>query len=76
MIADAGSLAGTGGTSTSPAPRWPRADRMLPDLVRRLPVRPVRPVVPVLPDGPEPVLVLEPVAGAGAASGARPQVSQ
>ena len=69
--ADAGSLAGTGGMSTSPAPRCPRDDRMLPERVRRLPVRPV---VPVRPKLPEPAA--EPVPGAAAGAGAIPQVSQ
>ena len=64
ITAEAGSLAGTGGMSTSPAPRWPRDDLVLPARVRRLPEPlPVRPLsVPVLPepdepeaeDGPEP----------------------
>ncbi len=71
--ADAGSLAGTGGISTRPAPRWPRDDRPLPGRVRRLPEpRPV-PVLPV-PALPEPALPGPvPADGAEAGDGAGPE---
>jgi hypothetical protein len=91
ITAEAGSLAGTGGMSTSPAPRWPRDDLVLPARVRRLPeplrVRPLPvPVVPPPvppepvppePDGAEAEAGAEPAgAAAWAGSGASPQVSQ
>src|SRR5260370_31786557 len=56
--ATAGFPAGTGGISTSPAPRCPRDDRLLPERARRLPVRPL-PVRPL--DGAEPVATAGPV---------------
>jgi hypothetical protein len=88
ITAEAGSLAGTGGMSTSPAPRWPRDDLVLPARVRRLPeplplpVPVVPPPVPPEPVPPEPDAAgadagAEPAAAAAwAGSGASPQVSQ
>src|SRR5215469_15508645 len=79
----AGSPAGTGGISTSPAPRCPRDARLLPRRPERLPARPL-PLAMVPLSGPEPEPDVGPVAqagpgGAGACSagpGASPQVSQ
>jgi hypothetical protein len=83
-----GSLYGTGGISTSPAPRWPRTDR---PLLRREPDRPEDrlPRVPVLPraevalPGLETLAGLEALPGLEAPTGpgadetaARPQVVQ
>jgi len=75
----AGSRAGTGGISISPAPRLPRdgrddrPDLVVPDRVRPVPLLPV--LVLVLPDRPEPdVVCCADTADAGAA--ATPQTSQ
>ncbi|WP_231328520.1 hypothetical protein [Actinomadura graeca] len=54
MIADAGSRAGTGGTSTSPAPSIPRLDEPLEAVPRPPPREAVRPETPVEPDPAEP----------------------
>src|SRR5215472_11586891 len=75
--AAAGSRAGTGGISTSPAPRCPRADRLLPARMRRLPVRPlpVRPLEdpePAPPDGAEPAPPTGAEPGRAGGTGGRP----
>jgi hypothetical protein len=78
--APAGSRAGIGGISISPAPRLPLdalepPDRVLPDLVRRLPPLPVDaadPDVGADPDGGEP----RPGAGGATGAAAIPQTSQ
>src|SRR5215472_2680864 len=75
--ADAGSRAGTGGTSTSPAPSPPREDLPLLDRVARLPRR-LSVVVdqdPVPPD-PEPPVAVVAATGAWPAAGASPQTLQ
>ena len=63
-----GSLAGTGGTSTSPAPRLPR--RVLPEPVRR----DVPPAVVARVAWLAPAEVVRPAVGACPAVGARPAV--
>ena len=64
-MALAGSWAGTGGTSTRPAPRFPRDDRPVLPCVPRVPALPRVPVVPSMPVVPG-VPMLPPVpAGAG-----------
>jgi hypothetical protein len=64
----AGSRAGTGGISISPAPRLPREAPLPEERVRLVPLRAL-PLLPVLPVLELPLLVL-PLAAAPAATGA------
>jgi hypothetical protein len=88
-IAVVGSRAGTGGTSTSPAPSAPREDRPLPPREPRLPRLLPEPVPEPVDQGTDPWLPLAPRerlaalaalgalgALAGAGAGAMPQTAQ